>query len=730
MTSAPPEKTTRATPYDTVIVLSGLVAIGIGAVYWLMRLGFTNPVSPVIKPVALGLFIFSFPATVNLISFQKRQWWSFPPFLWLSALVISAALGRIQPIIGLNAFPLLALIGAASFAIVFVRWIPRASIWRTLALIVGSLAFSVWASGVVWGRIYKNPLFFENFVLDGKAHHDSLVLAAIGNMLRTYHAASTGIDGLNYVPYHWGTPWLFAQWSNLIGSEVLDFYQLGFPVMMIPLFFAGTLGFSVALRSFRERSMDFDLRDDFRLWLVFLAAAIGLIPISGLDAMAVWTSNILISESYTVAIPCALLFLATVIAFYKNLRRGSLGEIVFALGFLPLGVVALGYLKISLMILAFAAGIYTLVRLRLYRNNLFVASAVLTTILVFFAYTRVSLPAHREGLAPLDFLWNFVRPAWWPFFIVVHLFWSWLYAFFRLRSEGIGTLADVKEAAAEGRILDVEIVILIALLGLGPGLVTHIDGGSAFYFSDVQRWLALGFILARIPDFFSSLIGEAVPRPSTRRTARRSFLDKIDAISARSVALGFLLIPIIGSIGSNALVWPLTMARANAETRYALYPAPQRAKIPTGLHGLPYLHDENILATGLQISRNFVVGHALRNIAATPAALRRHTALFIPQDQSPYWQSLTRPGACTFAAFVAPAMGDIAMIDGMPAYGCTLSHYYGLGSFAPRSRQQVAADLEPPNICRRANDAGFDRVLVLTFPNARADLRPIECRAR
>ncbi|MEO5579426.1 MAG: hypothetical protein ABIR58_02125, partial [Gemmatimonadaceae bacterium] len=91
------------------------------------------------------------------------------------------------------------------------------------------------------------------------------------------------------------------------------------------------------------------------------------------------------------------------------------------------------------------------------------------------------------------------------------------------------------------------------------------------------------------------------------------------------------------------------------------------------------------------------------------------TALFIPQSETLYWRILSRPGACTFAPFVAPALSGIAMIDGMPAFGCELSRYYGIGSYAPRARLQTAMDESPPVLCSRAALSGLDRVLVLRF---------------
>lgn len=731
MIAEPAEVPKRGSPYDTVIVACGLVSMGIGAVYWMMRIGFDDPILPIAKQVALGLFIFAFPALARGDIVRKSytdlrpdvRWWSSYPFLWLIALPLTAELGRFITPLGLDVFPVVAVAGVLAYAIVFVRWLPRSSAWRSLSVIVGCAFFSIWASGVVWGRIYKNPLFYENYILDGKAHHDSLHLASFASMLRTYHVASTGTDGLTPIPYHWGTQWLFAQWSSLTGARVLDFYQLGFPVTMIPFFFGGTLAFAATLRSRRGAyDSDEDLRDDGRIWFVFLAACIGIIPISGLDAMGVWTSNLLISESYTVAVPCALMLLATALlwhdgAFMQSSSPRNIADWIFIVALLPLGIALLGYLKSSLMMLGFGLALYAFVRLALYRRMIYWYSLIVTIFLFIVTYQRVILPAHQEGFVPLDFLWDFVKPAWWPFFIVVHLFWSWVYILLRLRSEGIGTLADLREAASERRILDVEVVAVVALLGIGPGLVTHIDGGSAFYFSDVQRWLAVGLVLSRIPELFPVAFGEREPA-SARRP--RKLIARLDAISVRPVVIGFLLIPVLGSMISNAVVWPIEMARKNAETRHSFYPAAIAAGIPLGLRGLPRLTDHALLDQGLRRSPNFVVGDALRKLSALPDSARRHTVLFIPQDQAPYWKSLTRPGACTFQPFVATAMASMAMVDGMPPYGCTVNRYYGLGSFAPRTRPQLADDARPETLCSRVTQWGIDRVMVLTFDDSRA----------
>ncbi|MDQ3082021.1 MAG: hypothetical protein M3R07_07380, partial [Gemmatimonadota bacterium] len=197
---------------------------------------------------------------------------------------------------------------------------------------------------------------------------------------------------------------------------------LAFPVLMIPFFFGGILAAATEIGA-RERFVD--VGSGAWPWLILLAASVGVIPLAAMDAMGVWTSNVVISESYTVAVPAALLMLATTFVFWR--RRGNrVSDAIFALAVLPLGIVALGYLKISLMVLAFVLALYVGVRLQLYRQWLYVIAGVLLAALVFVTYTRVSLPAHNEGLSPLDFLGDFVPRVWWPFFFIVHLLWSWV----------------------------------------------------------------------------------------------------------------------------------------------------------------------------------------------------------------------------------------------------------------------------------------------------------------
>jgi hypothetical protein len=667
----------------------------LGLMYWSLRIGFVNPLIPIIASAGLGLLFINVPVLISQALKDRERphkWLRSYSFAWLLTFAFLAGAGRLAVSDDTSPTILIAVLGGISFLVVLFHWIRTTRVRNAILLVIGSGFFATWAGGVVWGRIYKSPVFMEMLVSNGIVHHDAVTLAALGNMLRTYHVASVGLDGLPYMAYHWGTPWLFAQLSNLTGQSVLEFYQLGYPVTMIPLFFGGVLAFSAQIQKGEGNR-------GFRFWAVFLGATVGLIPVMGLDALGVWTSNLTISESYAVAVPFALMLAATVIEFWRERRDVIFSRDATALdfGFLALvpggGLVILGYLKISLMILAFLGLTFAALRARVWKRLPLVLIAAWISVLVFITYERVSLVAHHEGIVPLDFLRSFVPRVWWPFFIPAQLFWSLLYIVLRLRQERARTIGDVAELVRARRILDLEIVAVVAVLGILPGFILHIDGGSAFYFSDVQRWLSVGLLLASVNTL--------IPKPRLTGLAK--------------MALAFVAMPFVVSMARNSVHWTTRMLKANVELRHSLYPPIESASIVPGIRSIMRMTDSLKLAQGLRASSNYNPVQGLLGLSKMPLVEKRRTAIFVPQSEEKYWTILKRPGACSFSGFVVPALTGMSMVDGMPAADCNLSRYYGLSLYAKRVRPQTESDAAPENVCARAVQLGFERVVRLHF---------------
>ena len=701
----------KARSDTTVAVAASLVAIGIAVAYWAARIGFRNPTAPLLRSVGLALFVLALPTAIRVLRNREGGWTDSHGFITLAALVLTAIAGMAAPWIGFNPFPLFALAGTASFAFLLVRWLRDSSLAHILAILAGAGVYVVWTSGVVWGRIYKSPIFLEMMAVDGVVHHDELYQTGLSNMLGTYGVAGIGHDGLSAIAYHWGSNWFFAQLANLVSIPVIVFYQMTFAITMIPLFFASVILVSLELRRQRLRhSGDVDAETEpasrVLFWAIFVAATIGVVPITGMDAFGVWSSNLMISESYTVGIPATLLFVATVAAWWRErgrvLRSGSaagVGDLGFLWIVVPVGLVALGHLKVSLMVLGVGALLYAILRTSLFRRWQVMVSAALSIAAALMVWPTISAPSHQEGVALLDFMKGFVPLDWWQFFFLFHLLWPIVYATVRLRQERISTFGELADAASARRILDVEIVTAVAIAGVLPGLILHIDGGSAFYFSDIQRWLALTMLLSVVPSI-------------VRPRAPGGFF------TLKRVAFGLLALPFVFSTAKNTVYWAERMLRANIATRHALYPPERSAAIVPSLRSITHLTDAAFLQDGLRRSKNFRVVSEMIRLGETPLPERRRTALFIPQTERAFWGLLTRPGDCTFDGFIAPALAATAMVDGMPPIGCKLTEYYGIAESTPRTRPQTEADADPAVLCARARKFGMDRVVIVRFDTA------------
>ncbi len=655
---------------ETTAIASAVAAAVLAAVYWISRIGFINPATPVIEALGLSLFLIAAPFWISRAA-KKREWWTSQSVIAIACIGATFAAGIAAERTGYSTAIVFVIVGFVLTLLTLARWARAASIGTTLRFIVGAVIFSVWCAGVIWGSRYKMPLFWETLSFRGNIHHDTFYYASLANMLETYGTPSTGLDGIPPVHYHFGSPLLFARWSDLLGTDVLSFYSLGYPVIVLPLFFSGLLTLATELRAVFAPDGK-PIRGDWRVWLVFLAATVGFIPTDALDGLAIWNSNVFISESYLIAMAVFFFILGAGLAAWGKLPKA------FLLVFLPVMLAVAGFLKISVMLLGFGLFLYLVLRLRLYRRPTVIVSLILSAVLVINTYLIVSLPAQNMGLSPLEFMRHDAAQGWQQFFPLMHLLWTWVYVVFRTREEGLLDFGDLKLAVKARRTIDIEILLVIAVLGFLPGELIAIHGGSAVYFSDVQRWIALSFIIARLPRWV-----KAVPVTARTRTGWTGIrLSRILAV--------FVAIPFAVTLFVNLAQWPTRMLRTNLTLRGELR---------------------------TQESTYYPIVSALREISHLPKSIRRESLLFIPQSNRQYWSMFTSDGRCTYTPLIAPGIASVAMVDGMPASDCQLTDQYNMTVYHRRERPQTGLDVTDPAICAKASSKGFQRVIVLDAPN-------------
>ena len=664
---------------DTAAVVASTIAVVLAAIYWISRTGFVNPVLPVINALGVSLFVIAVPLVISRAGRRAigESWWLSQSFVALACIAFVTIAGMLARATGIAVAVVFAIAGFAAAMWTIVRWLRQGALVTLLGLVIGAAIFGVWCAGVIWGSRYKMPLFWETLALKANIHHDTFYYASMANMLDTYGVASTGLDGIPLIRYHFGSAWLYAQWSHLVGSDVLTFYSLNYPVIVLPLFFSALLLFASETGA--------SLRSGWAGWIVLLAATVGFLPSGALYDVGVWNANAFISESYLAGMSVFFLVLGSGLAFWRKHGRDAKGSsaFLFFLVFVPAAIAVLGLLKISLMILVFALGLYAASRLQLFRRPLPRVSAIVSTAVFVVIFTLVNLPAQNRGLAPLDFLLHNNEAGWQQFFPLVHLLWTWVYLAARLWEQGIREFKDLGPALKAGRLIDVEALVIVALVGFLPGEILSIYGGSSIYFSDVQRWLAVSLIMGRTGLW----------------TAQRKPRPQHAGVRLSTVLLVVVLAPFVTSFMVNMVQVPLRVVRANLAVRREL------------ANGSSY---QPIVA-------------ALRDISRLPRAERSQALLFIPQSNTLYWSMFTDDGRCTFTPLIAPGIASVAMLDGMPTFGCTVTDQYNMTSYQARTSPQQAAGVTDQSLCTKARAKGFREVIVLDALANTPRRRRIDC---
>lgn len=710
----------------------GLLSAFLALFYVAARTGFGVSIPSVAGVLGLAWCLIALPFGIHtLLELRgiRLRWYQREGFFTLIVIGLTALLGTATAPVGRNANWILFIAGFIAFV-----WTIRESfrgLRRRFAVVVTLCVFfyAIWLAGVEWANGYLSPLFVENLILrGGDGHVDTLFFASLGNMLNTYGVPSTGWDGVPYTAYHFGSAWLFAQWGNLVDLSVLDFYQLGAAVVLIPLFLRAMLIFAAeTAEKFFSRGENTPGRVFGVLGGVIVCGTIGFLPPSALNSAAVWGAGPFLSESYVMALALAMLAFSLAASFGSDWIRqdwslkgqSRLGMAAFALLFLPVAAGAIGMTKVSIMLLILAAGLYLILRLRFYRVRLFLLGAGLVVIVSLYVYSVVVWSGLIQTLLPLSFLRYAVDQTWWPFFFVLHFFWTWLYMFLRVKQEGAETVGDVVALVRSRRILDVELALVFAFMGSLPGLLFD-TRSDAYYFSDVQRWFSLALLLSN-----PSLVLKYIAR---RQPAKSFGQIRVDGFVART---GVLVV--VSTILITIAAWGILVVHKNFATRRALQEI-AGTRPTTSVAGdvlrlairpsawfngglqdflrtqLKPLADSAAFAKGLQTRDRYPVVNALLEISSIPSEERRTSLIHIDPMLDRYWKFLSLPGACQFSVMVGPALSGTALLDGVPA-GCVLDGFYGSEAYPAKPADAGKLSSDNPALCGRARKLGFSMVI-------------------
>lgn len=634
------------------------------------------------RMVGLALLLCNGPAVwAHLIRRSRPAWYKTAPALTLSVLSALCLIGYTPRSIARFVGGVAAAAGIVCFLWNLFRNPAQArltGIWERLQswgamLILATLAvaFGLQAGAIAWGSGYQNP-FLKEALLTHNGTLDTYYHMSIASMLRTYGAVSTGLDGIPYTPYHFGSHLILGQFANLLGVGLTESYGAAYAVVFIPFLVLSMLLLAMVLRAARGR----DSRCiSFPGLLLLLLGFCKFLPALTHQALGLWPEDILISESFLFGIILACLSLGVMIPVLKEGLTSGKRVPRGALVILPVLVAACGFGKISVALPLVGVLFYFALRLRIFRRPLFLVALLLSAFLFLWAM-RIGAAGQRNELhiEPWFFLKNFVNRSFWLYFFFFHFFWSWIAALVRIRQEGVHTFGGLFDAVRARRLLDVEALVVICVLGVLPCLLLPIAGGSGFYFSATQWWLALPLLI------------------STVRSPEEWRSERWRAVSLTTVAVALLSLTTAWEVADYVPKLLTAQKQLMNDSLDAL-----RQNTTTRTPGsVPRLRDVPILA-------------ALQQVADLPWSEQRRSLLYIPPDNQAYWTL----GPRRIVPFIAPALTGVAMVQGIPDFPeiteLVQRNWCGFASY----RVNDSLSTDP---CRRTAQLGFSQLIVIESP--------------
>jgi hypothetical protein len=652
--------------------------------------------------------------------------------------------------------------------------------------IVGTITiafiFLVVLIGLVWGYGLQNPLYFERIVL-GTAHADTIFHISIASMIKMHWVASTGLDGVAYIPYHWGSHFIFAQLSKLSQVDVLTFYNLGYPVIFVPLLFATILNFVLSLRVKLDKNPHFS----GYFWLILLVAFTGVLPLAFAHSLNLQTNAIFASESYLVSVSMVFILFAIIVHYinFGNFQHQK-NDIYFLWFVLPFMLGIIGLTKVSLIFLLLVIYIFLFLRLKLFIKFEYWISMVLSAA-VFFIIYKLTDYSYGSGYSLFNFVRTYVAPGWYFFFLLLMYSWSWIYLILRLRALNIRNLQDLFTAINARQLLDLEIIFVMSLVGFIPGAIYAIVGGSAYYFMELPKWISLAMLL-------TVFVGP--PKNLTFLTWR--------SVKVNSVLLVIFSIPFVLAIVANLKIIVLDgfiRDNINVRTKFiSKYDIGFKGfyadilKIDNEKHNIFQAVDASMSNTQLALSsdNSYTFFKQLRSLSNLPQSEKSRTLLFIPQGNYLYWDHMSYNSVHS----IGPALSELAMIEGIQPYapryisparldyitvqfypnasqiktikssyssapdtkiGDGIETYYSLrenlsdqekiqiynlfapfyyenlgyqsyGMYSFPTEQQYLQDTTDFGLCQKAKSKGFDKIIVLDEKGQNIVRRDLDCR--
>jgi hypothetical protein len=678
---------------------------GYGIAGTLLRAGFSDRyVSEILHLVGLSLLVLSLPKALKE-KFGKVGIIS--EALISIAIILAFAILAIIP--GSKLLSLgLSISGYALFLFRSLSQIKPVNFSSVFFIILYSF-LSLWIVSAIWGGYHLRPTFIESLVVskpyffDQEFYNaDTLYNLSIAHMIKNYGEASTGLDGIPSIYYHYGSHWIMAQLSKFTGIHLVHMYSFGYPLIFIPLFFHVFLQFVFRVQEWLFKKTDGGLLFLLLLMCLFIGVpnhlySGGLLGISGL-----------VNDSFVISLIILFAFLHTGLLFWQSHTKNVWLFIVLTFLF----VAAAGIVKISTGFVLTGLLCYLFLRFGLYRQLKYWVCLLVVLGGFLFTYwiTAETLPFGIRKVGGDEGIQQYLH-----FYKHTHTFepvswfggfYLWLYLTVIL----VFVLLPLPTSTNKVRylwknktMLPAEVSVVVALVGVLPSLLIAFNGGNSMYFSGIQLFVAGAFVLGFVPALSDKVV------------ARSSMVKKPVSLSIKAILAVSLLLLMYKEVR-----WDFNkMIKINVQTRREILGIPVdpdwRVKYDQSTFGIfskPVHQAYDTIKFGKFVS---ALMQQEKNTSSSQLLFLNHQTL--PTD---FFRNIR----CIETSFIGPAFSGHAMLDGL-SYNC------GIGMYGDGYYQHNFAGVPNPSqnqICDKAASKGFTQVV--SFDCTKNQFQLIDCRPR
>ncbi len=335
---------------------------------------------------------------------------------------------------------------------------------------------------------YHSPLFIEKVII-GQAHMDTLFHCSIANIFNSIGYPSAGLNTTPFIHYHFASHILFASLSNILSINIVDFYNIAYPAIFIPLSLKSVFLFSDKLAIFK-------FKQPVNLLLL-------LTIIVFLYSTKIFPSPIhpFVSESNLISLMLTF-FLFSVFFDLDKFKKPNLSFFLFSF-FVLLWIC---FSKISTGLVVISVISYLYLKLNGFRIKniliLFFVGIVWLLPVIFFVSPLSISSAIRESTLPRMYinLWflseSFVTYCSGVFFSLIVIF----------RNEKIKRVIDFWYIFKSNKYIDLELLSLATVVGFILSVISVVTGGSAsdvFYFCSAQFFFTIPFFAVYLQSLWS-----------------------------------------------------------------------------------------------------------------------------------------------------------------------------------------------------------------------------------